>query len=244
MDVKSSGRTIEVFEVFARTQMPHSMSAIARAISAPMASCSYLVRALEERGYLYTLNSRRQIYPTRKLFDVGRSIAAGEPRMARIEPTLLMLRDQTNETVILATRQGKRVVYLAVIEGQQSIRYTARVGEFKPLHSSSAGKALLSALDPEERAKVVSSLPLDVVTSATITDRAALLTDLERCAKRGYAETRGENVPDVMAVAKSIQIEGDVYAIVVAGPVHRMTKQRDQHVAHLASACAEIANAA
>jgi IclR family transcriptional regulator, acetate operon repressor len=243
MDVKSAGRTVDLFEAFARAQTPLSLSDIARAISAPLTSSLYLIRALEGRGYLYALGASRRIYPTRKLKEVAQAISAGEPGMARIEPTLAKLRDKTLETVILATRQGGRVVYLAVLEGQQTIRYTARVGELKPLHSSSAGKALLAALSPPDRAKLVAKLSLDRVTPATITDSAALMMDLERCSKRGYAETRGENVADVMALAKSVQIEGDFYAIVIAGPIHRMTKQAIRHSKHLNAACAEIAGA-
>jgi DNA-binding IclR family transcriptional regulator len=241
MDVKSSGRTVDLFEVFARKQMPLTVSDIARGLKAPLTSCFYLVRALEARGYLYTLNARREIYPTRKLLDVAQSIKEGEPRLARIEPVLVALRDSTGETVILATRQGSRVIYLAVIEGQQTIRYTARVGDFKPLHSSSAGKVLLSALEPNERAKMVAKLQLHAVTAGTITDRATLMADLERSAMRGYAETRGENVPDVMAVARPVQNDGDTYAIVVAGPTHRMTKQAGRHLSSLGDACAKIA---
>ena len=240
MDVKSSGRTVDLFEAFARSQGPLSVSDIARAIRAPLTSSFYLVRALEARGYLYTLNARRHIYPTRKLLAVAQSIEEGEPRLARLEPTLVALRNDTKETVILATRQGSRVVYLAVIEGQQTIRYTASVGDLKPLHSSSAGKVLLSALEPKERAKLVAKLSLESVTAATITDRSTLLTDLERSAKRGYAETRGENVPDVMAIAMPIQIEGDIYAIVIAGPTYRMTKQAGQHLRHLEAARSKI----
>jgi len=241
MDVKSSGRTLDLFQVFARRQVPLTVSDIARGIKAPLTSCFYLVRALEERGYLYTLNARREIYPTRKLLDVAQSIKDGEPRLARIEPVLVALRDDTGETVIVATRQGDRVIYLAVIEGQQTIRYTARVGDFKPLHSSSAGKVLLSALEPVERAKIVAKLKLHAVTSGTITDRATLMVDLERSAKRGYAETRGENVPDVMAIARAVKIDGGIYAIVVAGPTYRMTKQAGQHLDQLGNACAKIA---
>jgi len=244
MDVKSSGRTIALFEVFARSQMPLTVSDIARAIKAPLTSCFYLVRALEARGYLYTLNARREIYPTRKLLDVAQSIRGGEPRLARLEPMLVALRDSTGETVILATRQGHRVIYLAVIEGQQTIRYTARVGDLKPLHSSSAGKVLLSALQPDERAKIVAKLQLHAVTTATITNRATLMADLERSAKRGYAETRGENVADVMAIARSVQIDAGTYAIVVAGPTHRMTKQVGHHLSRLKNACANIAELA
>lgn len=66
------------------------------------------------------------------------------------------------------------IEYRNVIEGPQSIRYTARAGDLKPLHSRSIGKALLGALGQDELPEVLKQLPLDRVTEATITDRSAL----------------------------------------------------------------------
>ncbi len=37
-------------------------------------------------------------------------------------------------------------MYLDVLEGPHTVRYAARIGDFKPLHSSAVGKALLGAL--------------------------------------------------------------------------------------------------
>ena len=75
MDVKSAGRTLDLFETFAQRRIPLGMSELARSIGAPVASCFYLVRALEMRGYLYTFDGSRQFYPTRRLLDMARSIA-------------------------------------------------------------------------------------------------------------------------------------------------------------------------
>jgi IclR family acetate operon transcriptional repressor len=240
-DVKTAGRTLEIFEAFAERREPLSLSEIGRALNAPLSSSLYLVRALEGRGYLYTLTERRQIYPTRKLFDIGREIMVREPGMEQIEPVLITLRDKTEETVILGKRQGNRVVYLMVLEGTQTVRYTARTGELKPLHSSSVGKALLSALNPADRLKIVSKLSLDPVTRNTITDRKALLKDLERAAARGYSETRGENVVDVMAIAKPVWLGKELYAVAIAGPLQRMPVDGDKHIERLNHACMEIA---
>jgi DNA-binding IclR family transcriptional regulator len=99
---------------------------------------------------------------------------------------------------------------------------------------------LLSILPSAERTKLIAKLKLERVTTSTVTDRASLIADIQRCARRGYSETRGENVADVMAVAKTVRIEGDPYAIVVAGPMHRMTKQAAEHLKQLTAACTEI----
>lgn len=244
MDVKTAGRTLDLFETFARMQTPLSLSELARALNAPPSSCFNLIRALQARGYLYSVQPRRQLYPTRRLFEVANAIVAGEPWMARIEPVLTLLRDQTHETVILGKRQGDRVVYLNIIEGPQSIRYTARAGDLKPLHSSSIGKALLGALDQTELTELLKQLPLERVTEATITDCAALFADIERSRAQGYFVTTGENVADVMAVAVIVQLGGDVYGVAIAGPIHRMTDNLTSHVAALKAACATIADRA
>lgn len=240
MDVKSARRSVELFELFARVQTPLSLSELARALSAPLSSCFNLVRALEARGYLYGIAGRR-IYPTRKLANLCTAITAGERWMERFEAKLSALRDATQETTILGKRQGDQAIYLAVIEGPQNVRYSAQAGDLKPLHASSIGKALLSALNPADRQATVARLRLDARTPATITDRAALLADLDRCAARGVAETSGENVPDVMAIAKPVRMDDDLFAIAVAGPMPRMMANIDRHKAQLVALCADIA---
>ena len=133
----------------------------------------------EGAGFLFGVGPRRQIYPTRKMYDVAAAVAASEPWLQRIMPRLEALRDQTQETAILGKEQGGQVIYLAVLEGPQNIRYTARPGDLKPLHSSSIGKTLLATMKPRVRADVLAKLPLDAMTNATITNRARLVEEIE-----------------------------------------------------------------
>jgi len=240
MDVKTAGRTVAIFETFAEAQEPLSLSEIGRALNAPMSSCLYLVRALENRGYLYAVGTRRHIYPTRKLFDIARAISAGESWIERVHPLLIELRDVTRETILLGKRQGNRVVYIAVFEGTQTIRYSAHVGDIKPLHASSIGKALLAMMDPAERKKIVAKVSFEQVTDTTLTSAEALLKDVEKGIKRGYTETRGENVSDVMAIGKGLSLGKDQYAVAIAGPIHRMAAMSDKHGEQLIRVCAEI----
>jgi IclR family transcriptional regulator, acetate operon repressor len=240
MDVKSAGRTLDVFELFAREQRPMTLSELATALDAPLSSCFNLVRALKGRGFLFGVGPRRQIYPTRKMYDAASAIAANEPWLRRMLPWLEALRDQTQETAILGKEQDGRVIYLVVLEGPQNIRYTARTGDLKPLHSSSIGKSLLANMTLPARTEVLAKLRLDAMTDATITDRAQLAEELEHCAARGYSITRGENVADVMAVAMPVKVAGDTYGIAIAGPMHRMTERIADHQRRLAEICQKI----
>ncbi|MGI4802568.1 MAG: IclR family transcriptional regulator [Janthinobacterium lividum] len=222
MDVKTAGRTVELFEAFARTRTPLTLSEIARELRAPQSSCFNLLRALEGRGYLYSVGGNKRLYPTRKLFDLADAIASYDPVVPRVEGLLTELRNVTQETVIFGARQGERVIYLAVIEGLQVIRYISTSGELKPMHCSAIGKALLIGMPPAERLQMISKLELTAATERTLTTTEALIADLDQAEQRGFASTEGENVADVMAIACPISIEGVSYAIAVAGPIGRM----------------------
>ena len=84
MYVKSASRTLDVFELFAREQRPLTLSEVAAALDAPLSSCFNLVRALKGRGFLFGVGPRRQIYPTREMYDVASAIAASDPWLRRL----------------------------------------------------------------------------------------------------------------------------------------------------------------
>jgi DNA-binding IclR family transcriptional regulator len=229
-------RTLDIFEIFGAARKPLSLSEIARTIGAPVSSCHLLLRTLLDCGYLYSSGRRKLYYPTRRLYDVACSIAAPDALIEELRPTLVSLRERSGETVILGKRQGDAVLYLEVLESASTVRYTARVGEYKPLHSSAIGKALLGALSPEELDAWLGSHTLRRVTPNTLTGAAQLKANLQQCKKRGYFVTRGENVADVMAVASSFSLAGEVFGIAIAGPLQRMEPLLARHAEQLRAA--------
>ena len=229
MNVKTAGRTLDLFEAFARERKPLSLSQLARAIGAPVSSCFGIVRTLEVRGYLYEVKARGGFYPTKLLFEHARIIASHDPLAERFVPLLEKLRDQTGETVLLSKRLERQVVYLEVLESPHSIRYSPKVGEFRPLHAGASGKALLGSLAPAVRNALLTGMKLPRVTSRTITSRAALEADLEQGRARGWYVTRGETVADLMAVAVPVAVNGETYSVALAGPLHRMDGVLKRH---------------
>jgi DNA-binding IclR family transcriptional regulator len=229
MNVKTAGRTLDLFEAFARERKPLSLSQLARAIGAPVSSCFGIVRTLEARGYLYEVKARGGFYPTKLLFENARIIVTHDPLAERFVPLLEKLRDQTGETVLVSKRLDRQTAYIEVIESPHSIRYSPKVGEFRPLHSSASGKALLGSLAPALRNELLSGMKLPRVTSRTITSRSALEADLEQGRERGWYVTRGETVADLMAVAVPVAVNGEIYSVALAGPMNRMDGALKRH---------------
>lgn len=234
-------RVIDIFEAFHRTQGPLSLTELATATHIPKSSCHALVRTLAARGYLYTLGHPRTLYPTQRLLGLAHGITAGDPFLDHVRPLLEALRDRSMETVILGKREGERVVYLHVLEGLHAIRYSARAGDFKPLHASAIGKALLGAQREDALRMWADGQVLPRITPATITEPERLVADLLRGRLAGYFETRGENVEDVWAVAAFLQVGRDTLAIGLAGPRHRMQDSMRNHAQQLVATCSQAA---
>jgi len=218
---RSSLRSLQVFEAFRSARRPLSLSELARLTDMPVSTCHGVMRALEQNGYLYFVGPR-DAYPTRRLCDIADEIRAHDPVARLLEPELAALRDETDETVILGTRQGDAVLYLLVLESRQSIRYSSATGERKPLHSSSIGKVMLGSLSPGQLDQWLAGHRLEPVTERTLVSAPQLRADLERSRERGYYATRGENVADVMAVAAALRLGSTLLGVAIAGPMHRM----------------------
>lgn len=233
--VRAAARALDAIEAFARAGTPLSLSELAGEIGAPLSSCHAIVRSLQARGYLYALERRRGLYPTRKLYDVAQAMARHDPLVERMRPVLAALRDATGETVVLARREGDEAVYLDVLESDQTIRYATRPGEKKTIHSSSLGKALLSTDDRAAFDAFLARHPLLPVTANTIVDGETLWRQLQESRQAGYIVSRGENVVDVVSIAVLLDVGGETLGLALAGPTERYDAQFDRNLAALRS---------
>lgn len=240
MSDTSVERAFAILETFERERRPLAMKDLADACHIPPSTCHALVHTLLKRGYLYQAGRRKDLYPTRRLYDLGATILAHDPVLQRLEPALHALRDATRETVILGKRQKDAVVYLEVLEGPEVIRYSACPGDLKPLHSSSIGKALLSTLPEAELQALLAALPLPQVTAATLVASDAIMADIATRRAEGCFVTRGENVPDVTALAVPLLLNEEAFGLAVAGPSHRMAARETEIRAALAATHREL----
>ncbi|HVZ42877.1 MAG TPA: IclR family transcriptional regulator [Ramlibacter sp.] len=242
MSMKIAHRTLDCFEVFMRAARPLTLTELARELDAPMSSCFAQVKALRERGYLYSLGSRRGFYPTQKMLAIMNTVARNDPIMEMFQPVLADLRDRTRETVVLGKRADvDRIVYLALQEGPQTIRFTGEVGAQVGLNTSAIGKAILGELDDDELRENIAQLDLKKVTRASITNPRDLFNAIKEGKRRGYQTTVGENEDDVMGIAACVTVGEEPFAIALAGPVQRMSELREEHAKKLLKACRQIA---
>lgn len=239
--VKAATRTLDLFEAFVEARRPLTLTELAERIDTPISSCHALVKTLQDRGYVFVMEGRKRIYPTKRLTVIANALAQHDPVLERLSPVVRQLARETGETVILGKKQGDNVVYLDVVEGTHTVRFTASPGDVWRSHSSAIGKSILSLLPDAELDRVLRRMKLTHVTDATITDAAALKADIVASRKRGYFVSRSETVADVMGLASPHRLAEELYAIGIAGPIARFDENLDGYLDALRQAAEAVA---
>jgi len=239
MSVKTALRVIEIIEIFANERRALPLTELARLLDAPVSSCLALIRTLTNSGYLYEAARRQGYYPTGRLLAMAQRIAKADPVLDRVFPSLVELRDATQETVVFAKLDAQaRVIYLEVLESPHTIRYAPVAGDFRGLHANSLGKALISMLDPMRCHELLAShAPLTRYNEDTLTTPEAVMADLDRSRQRGWFMNLGESIPDVCALAWPARLSGETYAMSIAGPRYRIESRQEEFARMLRAAC-------
>lgn len=237
-DVKSAKRVLDILQFFAGTRAPATLSQISSALGIPKSSCLALLETLEGDGYAHETAGR--YYLTRRWLYEAQIVAAHDQLTSRIRPTLEALRDELGETLILAQRSGEHAVYLDVAEPERIVRFTARVGQLKPLHASASGRALLAAMEPAERGTLVARLTLERHTDQTLQTAEQLMQRIQAEARQGWHVNRAEHQADTLSVAAALVLHGTPLALVVGAPLGRSAAQADAIGLALAAASREL----
>ena len=224
----SLDKALDVLDAVGNAPAGLSQAELATLLTLPRTTLYRLLGTLVARGLLRRDPLRRVYGLGMRCFEYARAAYAMPDLVAAAGAELRALRDMTGETVYLATRDAHEVVALERCESIHSQRSQSALGQRKPLHCTSQGKAILAALSPEERDALVRELTLTAVTPRSITDRRRLLAELRVTATRGYSVDDEEIVPGVRCCGAAIvdaagQVRG---AVSVAGPAFRLTMER------------------
>lgn len=221
-------KALDVLDAIGATPAGLSQTDLANRLQLPRTTVYRLLGTLVARGLLRRDPLRRVYCLGFRCFEMARQAWAMPDLVAAASLELRGLRDLTGETAYLATLDGLEVVSLERIDGAHSQRSAAALGQRKPLHCTSQGKAMLSAMPQAESDALIRDIVLKSFTPLTITDRRRLQAELRITAARGYALDDEEIVLGVRCVgAPVIDAKGQVRgAISVAGPAWRMTRQR------------------
>lgn len=160
---------------------------LARELGLGKASVSRLVAALEKHKFLmqntktgkYRLGLRLMLFGS--LFQERNDIARA------FTGAMLSLTKKYNATAHLACLNGADVLVINKISAGPVVYMQSRVGGTMPAHASAMGKCILAFSAPEQLENVLEQTEFSCLTENTVTDKAALMAQLNEIRRCGYA---------------------------------------------------------
>jgi DNA-binding IclR family transcriptional regulator len=228
--IPTAQRVLQVFEIYAREGRPLTNSEMARFLDLADSSCSDLLYTLRQAGYLLRTPKSRYFHPTGRLLDVAQGITAADPLQSFATEALEVLTRQSGESSMCGLLDGNKVKIYASQESPRALRYVLQPGTTLELQITALGKALLGAMDAEERNATIDMLSFEKITPDSITNPAALRAQIEAQLEKKYFITRNEGNEGVFAIGIAGRVGGQLTALSIVGPTHRVEANLEKYI--------------
>jgi IclR family acetate operon transcriptional repressor len=229
-------RALAILEAVAQRSAGLTNSEISRRLSIPKSSASYILRTLEQRGYLQRENGTGRYRLGLKVLALSRGVEAGVDIKQVALPVLERLVERSNLTAHLAVLDRGEAVYIEKVDSPGFIKMDTWVGKRMDIHSTGVGKVLVASLPAAEVEALVKMRGLRKITSKTITSPSAFLRELEKVRDRGYGVDDEENSPGARCVAAPVMDAAGrvIAAIGLSGTVSQIDRSSIGKVAEMA----------
>lgn len=226
-------RLLLLLEELARIGSPITPTAANEVLSLPKPTIHRLFHTLEEEGFLQRDADGRSYAPSARLRRFAGSILAASPILMVRHTLLNALALDVGETCAIVVPERNAMVHLDRAETQWPLRIQLPVGSRVPFHCSASGKLYLGSLNSRLFDKFVGAAKFDAFTSYTLTDRAAISSEIELIRTRGYAINNQEYMDGMIAIAVPL-LDGQerlVSTLTMHAPIQRIGL--DGLIAHL-----------
>lgn len=174
--------------------------------------------------------------------SLARASQAGQAPLAEVAlPVMTRVRDQFDETILIARRGGTSAYCVDRVESRRPVRLQFERGQAMSLHAGSLSKILLAAMPTRDRDDYLAG-----VLGSVSADQAARLAPeaLDRIHREGFVESLEEIDEGIWGCAAALCVGGTVIAALgTAAPVFRTPPPRREEITHAIREAAEEVSA-
>jgi IclR family pca regulon transcriptional regulator len=214
---QSLERGLAILSAFGSDRSTIGVSELSRELGLTRSTTHRYIATLTSLGYLQQDAETKRYRLGPRVLDLGfAAINSMDIRDISL-PHLQALTDATGFTANMAVLDGADVVYIERCRtsrsGQREIDLNLHVGSRLPAYCTAMGKALLAFVPAERLEGILARVELVARGPNTITNRAALLAELERIRERDLAVNNEELAYGLRSIAAPIRSRsGEVVA--------------------------------
>lgn len=216
-----------VLRAFSQADQELGVAELSRRLGLGKSTTHRLVATLEHERLLEQDQRTGKYRLGLALYELGTTVTEHVDLHQASLPVLSTLRHRTGEMVHVAVLDGMEAVYVERLESYHMLPVFRKVGHRLPAHWTSSGKVLLAALPRPELERRLVGAQLDARTSHTITDRNALLRQLDDVARQGWASNVEEGELGVTSIGAPLRGEDGrvIAAVTVVGSSERINEE-------------------
>jgi len=233
--VKTLKKSLDILECFTIATPELGISEISERLELYKSNVHNIISTFEQGGYIERNPETGKYRLGTKILELSYIINANLGLHNAIHPPMSALSGEINEVVYFAVPKGPRVMYLEGVYPVNSFNARSMVGETAEMYCTSIGKAILAYLPPDQAIKAISEQSMIKHTANTITERGALLDELEAIRKRGYSIDNMEHEFGIKCVGVPVFRRGGslLGAMSVSGPSPRLEEKIEEYAAKL-----------
>lgn len=176
---------LAVIEAFGASQPRLSIADVARRTGLERATARRCLMTLTKLGYADYDGKFFSLTP--RLLRLGYAYLSSTPLPRIVQPFLEQLSEATEESCSASILDGGEIVYVARAAQRRVMSIGLNVGSRLPAYCASMGRVLLAALPPEEARDILARTERRALTAKTLTGLDALMDELARIRRDGYA---------------------------------------------------------
>lgn len=229
---QSVTRVIRILEALCATPEAVSLADLSRTLDTPKSSVASLLRGLSDAGFVVAAENGWRLGAG--AFGLGSALIAARRHLHSsdlIREGMRRLAQRSGETVLFAVADidGENLTYVDVVESRNTLRFSALLGDRRPLYCTAGGRALLAALPDPALSEYLDRLKPAKLTDQTETGKRALARIIDTARETNVAQTIDQASDGITGTASVIrEASGNVVgALVVAAPSSRLRDQRE-----------------
>lgn len=199
--VKSAERALTILELLTSSERPLTFTTLVEQLGYPRSSLHGLLQTLLDKGWVEFDERDRSYRLGIRTLEAGNVFSRRLGLADRALPLMERITDTLDETCQLAVLDGLSCVYVAKVDGRQTLTLASEVGRRLPAHATGVGKVLLAGLPQDDLAARLKGHRLTRFTAQTIADGERLVAHLVDVRRRGFAVDNEEHTVGVRCVA-------------------------------------------
>jgi IclR family pca regulon transcriptional regulator len=217
---QSLERGLAVLCLFTPDRPALGISELARELALTRSTTHRYVATLLRLGFLDQDASTRKYRLGPRVLDLGFSMLGSLELREIAAPYLRRLTDTTGYTSNLAIRDDTDVILIDRVRGRPGryhhLEFTLHVGSRIPAYCSATGKVLLAFLPRPDLEQILERIDLTQRGPRTLTDKRALLAELDQVRRTGIAVNDEELESALRSIAAPVRSRSGSHEVVAA----------------------------